>query len=539
MTNSHRMTKSLVRNILFIFILNIFYIKSMNCQPLQVDWIQQTLDARVTYFQIASDYNIYGVGIDKSIHIEGDILIMKSDSAGNIIWRKNFNGILGEFDAPSNFCLDDSQNVYVAGITDDDNITSNSIILKYDSSGNLIWSANTPGSLSSGWIATDKLFLYVSEFYFDSLAGFFRAGISKYDFNGNLLFRSVDSTNAQITAYRISMDPAGNIYSVGITDEALPGQKSFITKYDSFGNVNWKRVFTDALYIFSDTKILCIDDSSNVYIGGYTARNFSPTGYDCITIKYDSSGNLEWYRVWTVTGNNWETPLAISCNNNRIGLTGRLSLNSPSIDPGNIFVVEYDFQGNFLFSDTINGPYNTADFGNDVIIDSSGNTLLTGYIGGLFGSQCGDLVVYKYDSVGNRELIAKNLCGYGNLLLLDNLGNLFVAGEYGDTINNLFYNLLIKYNNSLNNSIPIVKNLLISSVSPNPTKDYLRVTLKDHHENLVQISIYDLYGKLVRQIENFSIVDEINIDLRELPAGIYVLKNETSKNIFTNVLIKL
>ncbi len=509
----------------------------MNCQPLQVDWIQQTLDARVTYFQIASDYNIYGVGIDKSIHIEGDILIMKSDSAGNIIWRKNFNGIFGEFDAPSNFCLDDSQNVYVAGITDDDNITSNSIILKYDSSGNLVWSANTPGSLSSGWIATDKMFLFVSEFYYDTISGFFRAGISKYDFNGNLLFRSVDSTNAQTTAYRISMDHAGNIYSVGNTTEALPGQKTFLTKYDSSGNINWKRIFTDTIYIFSDTKILCLDDSANVYIGGYTTRNNSPTGYDCITMKYDSSGNLKWYRVWTVTGNNWESPLAISCNNNRIGLTGRLELNGTSTDLANIFIVEYDLSGNYLFSDSINDPFDNGDYANDILIDSSGNTFITGILGGP-PFQGGDLFIFRYDSNGNRNLVATNLQGHGVFLQMDDQHVLYLAGDHSDTINNLGYGIFIKYLPYINNIISHTDSQNQYKVFPNPVKYNFNISLPEKNSDPTNISIYNCFGielfnKIISPKEN-----EININLQVFPSGIYILKIQRNKNLFSKILIK-
>src|SRR3990172_3459492 len=96
-------------------------------------------------------------------------------------------------------------------------------------------------------------------------------------------------------------DGAGNIYVVGQTTGALPGQvnlgsnDAFVQKYDSSGALTWTQEFgTTASDIARGVSV----DSGGVYISGDTAGTLpgqaSAGGTDAFITKYDTSGTLLW-----------------------------------------------------------------------------------------------------------------------------------------------------------------------------------------------------------------------------------------------------
>jgi len=67
---------------------------------------------------------------------------------------------------------------------------------------------------------------------------------------------------------------------------------------------------------------------------------------------------------------------------------------------------------------------------------------------------------------------------------------------------------------------------------PNPTTGVLNIKFFDYNNNF-ETTIYNLLGHRVHQSKNQN-----QIDLKNLPTGIYFIKVETDKSIFTNKLLK-
>jgi len=92
----------------------------------------------------------------------------------------------------------------------------------------------------------------------------------------------------------VSVDMAGNVYVVGWTEGTLPGQEkagwrdAFVRKYDSNGNEIWTRQFGTKGWDYAYS--VSVDVEGNVYVVGWT-RGALPGqkkvgGYDAFVVKF-------------------------------------------------------------------------------------------------------------------------------------------------------------------------------------------------------------------------------------------------------------
>jgi hypothetical protein len=95
----------------------------------------------------------------------------------------------------------------------------------------------------------------------------------------------------------VTVDPAGNVYVVGITDGFSATHTEILLQcYDAAGALQWSRTWGRSGSVFAQT--VDVDDDSNVYIGGYT-QGSGLTPDAVLLIKYDAGGTLLWQRRWT------------------------------------------------------------------------------------------------------------------------------------------------------------------------------------------------------------------------------------------------
>ena len=129
---------------------------------------------------------------------------------------------------------------------------------------------------------------------------------------------------------------------------------------------------------------------------------------------------------------------------------------------------------------------------------------------------------------------------YTYSIYLDN--NLVSSGTFDDFINS-FPKLFISQDNYGSNmlidniKIEDISNLGLTnenlntfSISPNPTTDFIDVNTS---ENIKFIEIYDTSGKILSNIK-----DSKQVDVQNLPKGIYILKVTTDKGLKTQKFIK-
>jgi uncharacterized delta-60 repeat protein len=251
--------------------------------------------------------NIYIAGSTSSFGAGNlDVLLLKYDSSGNLLWVRTWGG--SNQDETHTVAVDTSGNVYVAGGTK--SFTAgwyDAHILKFDSSGTLIWNRTWGGG--SYDYAHDIAFdnsgnIYVAaEAY--SYGSACAATVLKFNSNGEFLWSRTwdgyDPGTVYDVAYSIEVDNNGNIYLAG-TSWFYPedARKILLLKFDSYGNLLWTRRWSVSYRDEGTSRSLRVDSNGNIYLGG--ASLFGAGDYDALVLKFDNNGNLIWSKAWGGSG---------------------------------------------------------------------------------------------------------------------------------------------------------------------------------------------------------------------------------------------
>lgn len=333
--------------------------------------------------------------------------------------------------------------------------------------------------------------------------------IVKYDSSGNVIWakREGGIYNDQINS--ITTDSNGNIFFTGYFNSPSitfgtytfanpgPGTKLFVVKYNSTGNVIWAKQPPDGYGfgngVSTDTQGNCIVTgqffNDSISFGPYTLFNSNAYYDDVFVVKYDMNGNVLWAKQ--AGGKSSDIGVAISTDSqgniivlgrflsDSIFFAGQTISNVSNLEYGftylsDIFCVKYDSNGNILWIK--HSGSNGEDIGNDISTDNYGNIIFTGYFRGnsiIFGTDTllnadttftKDFFLVKCDSAGN--VLWANRSGFtgddqGNGVDIDTNGNCIVVGYFNSFsitfgLNNLINNgntdiFVVKYDSMGNN----------------------------------------------------------------------------------------
>jgi hypothetical protein len=256
----------------------------------------------------------YG-GLDGNIN-QGfdDAVLVKYSPEGVKLWSQQIG--TSENDYAYGAATDTEGNAYITGHTEggiDGNAysgDSDMFLVKYDSSGARLWSAQlgSPAYDDGRAAATDASGnVYVAGFtwgYLDggSLSGAADIFVVKYSSAGLKLWSRQFGSGAIDIAQSIAVDSAGNVYVSGHTEGNLDGipnagkADAFIIKYDSSGARLWSRLLGTAAEDMA--RGVAIDASGNVYVAGYTFGgldgNTNAGAADVFLSRFASDGSKLW-----------------------------------------------------------------------------------------------------------------------------------------------------------------------------------------------------------------------------------------------------
>jgi outer membrane protein assembly factor BamB len=249
--------------------------------------------------------------------------------------------------------------------------------------------------------------------------------IFKLNSNGLIQWQTSITGASEDYITGIAIDSSANVYVVGQTNTTgIGGAGSydlFIMKFNSSGTIQWQRVFGGA--VAENSARIAVDSSGNAYISGYTEN---AGGWDIIVAKYDTSGTLQWQR--SLSGSStyeYGTGIAVDSSAN-VYVVGR-GYNTYS----DILLIKYDTSGTLLWQKRLTGS-STDESGQDVTVDSSGNVYVTANY--LFSGDYGGLVI-KYNSSGSyqwQRSIQTSGSGNGEFpvgITTDSSGNVYVTGS--------------------------------------------------------------------------------------------------------------
>lgn len=288
-------------------------------------WVAQFAGAdidRAYALDIDSQHNIYVTG--QSFDTLGMILTVKYDINGVEQWTRRYNGP-NYYENGAFIKVYNDTSVYVGGSIGGPG-WSDFVCIKYDITGNEIWSAVYDAQLNYPWGNAADV---PHDMKVDNQGNVYMTGdqfqSTQFDayctikFNPDGLFQWVKSYKGSIDwnhAYSMALDNYGNVFVTGFGGDSVLGTyRSIITiKYDSSGNTLTLLKYAQSLQTNYDFETLVLDSIGNIYI---SAMGLNQNSYDIVTLKYgyttgefESSGINE--NLLIISPNPFHTSLTIS-----------------------------------------------------------------------------------------------------------------------------------------------------------------------------------------------------------------------------------
>jgi len=247
--------------------------------------------------------NVYIVGSTDSFgNGITQIFLLKYDVEGDL----QFSQTWGTQNSYGNgVAVDNFGNIYVVGTTSSLGTGSQIVLLKYDSSGNILTQktvGGTQNSYGTGVAVDGGGNVYVTGYSYSlgPTPGISTVVLLKYDPLGNLLFQTTWGGKQDDAATSIAVDIDGNVYLTGYTKSYSVTQdvpSAFLLKFDEAGNLLFQRVWGGNRGEFGYG--VAVDTSENAYVTGYTF-SFGPNsqGANFFILKYDNAGNLQYTKLY-------------------------------------------------------------------------------------------------------------------------------------------------------------------------------------------------------------------------------------------------
>ncbi len=372
----------------------------------------------------------------------GDFVVVKYNSIGNRRWVTqltvdSFGGkIVG-------VAADNSGSVYISGSVFNwhgiEGGRSYFFSAKYDSMGQRQWLRPYDTSSAVSYLASSMAVdsagnLVVAAVGGSSMNWFFARGdhmlVMKYTANGDLLW-SRDRLVARFKLSEMVLDRADNIYITGSSGDGsstfpLMGDSIVVVKYDGGGAPQWVEYYHGVAGSENEALGIAVDGVGGIVVAGASGTLAKS---DFVTIKYQPSGIKQWDVQATGEGSSFESvsDMALDAAGNVYVTGSSLDMNS-SCD---YFTAKFNPQGDQLWKTKYNGPANSDDRSNAIVLDGLGDVYVTGSSQGIGTSK--DWATIKYSSSGIQQWVARyngqsNQNDDGQLIVVDTALNVYVAG---------------------------------------------------------------------------------------------------------------
>lgn len=237
--------------------------------------------------------------------------------------------------------------------------------------------------------------------------------------------------------YSLVIDKSGNTYVTGwIRNSTTIESEDYATvKYNSSGDTVWVRIYNGPANNRDAAISIAIDPNGNIYVTGMSTG--AGTGTDIVTIKYTSSGVQKWLARYNGPANSSDYPFDISADaGGNVYVTG-YSRSGSAFGTEDYITIKYDSLGVQKWAERYNGPGNAGDQGQALAVDLYGNVFVTGYS---YHSSTGATIDYatiKYNQAGAQQWLQRyngpsDSNDFGYAIAVDNSGNAYVTGaSYG------------------------------------------------------------------------------------------------------------
>src|ERR1051326_19092 len=241
-------------------------------------------------FILGSFTSSFGNGMD-------DAYLVKTDSAGNLLWSKTYGGTGDDICYHVSVCSDSGY--ILTGASSSSNINYDVMLVRTDKNGNLLWQKYFGGNSDDyGWYvqqANDGGFV-ISGFT-SSFSGTFDGYFIKTDANGNMLWDKIFGGNGTDELYGFSKTNDGGYIVAGeTTTNSFGNSDIWLIRLDSTGDTLWTKQYGRSTEDGGNTAIQTAD--GGFALAGDIHSFTNPGAHNAALLKTDANGNLLWVNVY-------------------------------------------------------------------------------------------------------------------------------------------------------------------------------------------------------------------------------------------------
>jgi uncharacterized delta-60 repeat protein len=365
-------------------------------------------DAKGLATCVDSDGKCYVAGYITQPGTNSDIIVIKYDKTGDTLWSRTFNGSGNSEDKAFGIVTDEEDNIYVTGIATRGGLSRDIVVLKYSSSGILRWAnfysgTNQEFEDKGSAICIDNIGdIYVTGFA-SGEDGTKDIVILKFSPDGTLVYeiREDGPDNNDSEGYGIVVDSDNMIIVTGYTTDSDGSTDIIILKYAANGNYRWGKVYDGGEELDDKAFGIVVDENDNIYITGYITTEVGDAAgdnTDAILIKYGRNGSLKWTERYNGGGNiSTDKAFGIVVDEDNNMI---YIAGQTGVSGGSLdyLLVKFTYSGNQKWATTYDGPANGDDYANAIDIMRNNKVVVTG---ASFGSQNNfDYATVKFNKNG-------------------------------------------------------------------------------------------------------------------------------------------
>jgi len=345
-----------------------------------------------------------------------DAFLMKTDKDGNEEWFKTYGGL--NQDIGNGLCSSLSGGYIMAGYTGSYGAGFDDIyVLKADSNGNTLWSKALGGAgtdRANSVTQSSDGSIYIAGDTYSYGSGSSDGIIIKTDSAGNVLWSKTFGGALYEIFFSIVSNTDGSVLALGATSTNGVGNEDFyLVKIDANGNLIWSKTYGGISWDQGRSIYKCLD-------GGYVLCGFTQsfdkqlklhTPLNVYVIKVDSMGNTQWARaLGAVKSENVGYDIIQTADSGFViaGYSGALAGDYRS------YLVKLDVNGQLLWSKMKGAGYWNALFSVTPTFD--GGLMIAGSTNG-YGSGAYDITLTKTSATGNTACYSAD----ANTLIKDTL----------------------------------------------------------------------------------------------------------------------
>jgi uncharacterized delta-60 repeat protein len=503
---------------------------------------------------MGSDGNLYAGGMSMGVGTNDDFTVVSLTSSGEERWVYRYVGDDNHEDEVYSLIMGLDGNIYAAGEshgagTYQDitvvSLTSSGVerwVYTYDGSGNWWdWASSiVMGSDSNLYVAGQSLGSDTcNDFTVISLT---TRGAQRW------VYRYDGSVDSSAAAQSIIMGSDGNLYAAGGSEGIGTDWDFAVISLTTSGAERWVYRYNGPADSTDGAKSIIMGSDGNLYAAGWSEG--SETDCDFMVVSLTTSGEERWVYRYNGPGNGDDGAGSIA-----MGADGNIYVagsSSGSGTGGDFTVLSLDTSGIERWVYRYIGLQDGWDAATSIVVGPDGNIYAAGYSQVVYTSRDFTVIsltpsgaerwVYEYDGPGPDGL------DEAFSIVVGSDGKLYVAGSSFQSLTYRDFFIV-----SLDPGVGVEEKdrrairppVLEMSVSPVPTSSVLRIDYSLPEATEVKLSIYDVSGRLVRNLVNgreesgSKVVqwDGANLDERRVASGTYFIRLEAAGSCISRKFI--